>query len=71
MAIMQAMLSIVNSQSDTARALLWGGSKVVFRARGPLVLVAMSRAEECTTWIQRQLEYLYNQVRSVEGFEHF
>lgn len=68
MAVMQAMLSIIKSQNDTARALIWGGSQVVFCERGPLVLVAMSRTDESTTWIQRQLEYLYNHVRTVESY---
>ncbi|GMH35488.1 hypothetical protein BSKO_03356 [Bryopsis sp. KO-2023] len=65
MAIIQAMLSIIKGQGDTARSLVSGGTKVVFCSRGPLVLVGVSRVGETTEWIRRQLEYLYNQVLSL------
>lgn len=65
MAIMQAMISICRSQDDSAKALTWGQSRVVFCCRGNMALVAMSRANESTAWVYRQLEYLYNQVSCV------
>ena len=62
MAIMHAILAVVQGRGDCAKTLRSGACQIVFLMKGPLVLVGLSRVGEPPSWLTRQLELMYYQV---------
>lgn len=62
MAIMQAMLAVVQGRGDCAKTLQAGRCQIVFLLKGPIVLVGLSRVGESPSWISKQLELIFFQV---------
>lgn len=56
--IMQALVSFVEADDDSIRSMHAGDTKFVFLFREPLILVAVSKTEECTSQLTAQLKYL-------------
>ncbi|CAD7705444.1 unnamed protein product [Ostreobium quekettii] len=65
MAIMQAMLAVVQARGDCAKTLQAGRCRIAFLLKGPMVLVGLSRVGEASVWLTRQLELMYFQILSL------
>ncbi|KAF2879329.1 hypothetical protein ILUMI_26840 [Ignelater luminosus] len=63
--IMQALVSFVQADDDSIRSMHAGDTKFVFLFREPLILVAVSKTEECTSQLTAQLNYVFNQIASM------
>ncbi|KAK4883781.1 hypothetical protein RN001_000052 [Aquatica leii] len=62
--IMQALVSFVQADDDSIRSIHAGDRKFVFLFKEPLILVAVSKTEECTIQLTAQLNYVFNQIAS-------
>ncbi|CAD7695859.1 unnamed protein product [Ostreobium quekettii] len=65
MAIMQAMLAVVQGRGDCAKTLQAGRCQIVFLLKGPIVLVGLSRVGESPSWVSKQLELIFFQILSL------
>ncbi|GFG32545.1 hypothetical protein Cfor_09047 [Coptotermes formosanus] len=63
--VMQALVSVVQTNQDTIRSIHAGNSKFVFLIKGPIILVSVSRTTESVSQLVLQLTYVYNQIVSV------
>jgi len=68
MGLMQAIVSFVIDNNDNIRSLIAGKHKIVFLARGPIILVAVSSGADSQAQLVLQLTYVYHQVLSVLTF---
>ncbi len=62
MALITALVSVVQAQGDKMQYLATAGMVVLFVLRGPVILVATSKLGEPADALQRQLELLYRQI---------
>ena len=62
MALIAAVISVVEDQGDKLHHVVSGVTTIVFLVRGPLYLVATSSRAEPVVAMQQQLDLLYNQV---------
>ncbi|GAX84117.1 hypothetical protein CEUSTIGMA_g11540.t1 [Chlamydomonas eustigma] len=62
MALITALVAVIQDQGDTLHHMLCGSTLIVFMIKDPLILVATSRMGEPVMALQRQLELLYCQV---------
>jgi vacuolar fusion protein MON1 len=65
MAVIQALVSVVNDAGDTLRSISVGATAVSFLARGQLTYVAVSSRSEPLRALRRQLELLHQAVLMV------
>lgn len=65
MALITALVSVVQSQGDTLQHIVHGPTLIVFLPRGPLLLVATSRLGEPPGPLGRQLSLLHRQLTLV------
>lgn len=65
MGVISTMIAILKDQGDQVRCMRSGPWNFVFRVRGPLYLVAVSRTGESTNQLVNQLDHLHAQVISV------
>ncbi|CAG7785949.1 unnamed protein product [Allacma fusca] len=63
--LMQALVSFVQENKDMIRSVKVGQTNIVFLAKTPLILVCVSRLDECVAQTQNQLMYFYNQIVSI------
>mmetsp|Transcript_31140 Transcript_31140/g.69220 ORF Transcript_31140/g.69220 Transcript_31140/m.69220 type:complete len:674 (+) Transcript_31140:208-2229(+) len=62
MALITALVSVVEDQGDTVQHIVSGPTLIVFLCKGPVYLVATSNLGEPIVTLQRQLELLYKQI---------
>ncbi|XP_014218485.1 vacuolar fusion protein MON1 homolog A [Copidosoma floridanum] len=65
MGVMQALVSFVQDSNDMIKSIHAGDANFVFIARGPLILVCVSKTLESVPQLVLQLSYVYNQILSV------
>ncbi len=53
--LMQALVSVVQDGGDVIRSIKVGQTKIVFLLKSPLILVCVSRLDECVAQMQTQL----------------
>jgi len=63
--IMQALVSVVADSCDAIRLIRAGKTTIVFLAKPPLILVAVSSTGQSDTQLTTQLNYIYNQILSI------
>lgn len=63
--VMQALVSFVQSNNDTIRAISAGNTKFVFLVKEPIILVTVSKTNESENQLTKQLYYLYNLILSI------
>ena len=71
--VMCSLVSFMTQNEDTPRVVLAGDHKIVFLIRGPIYLISVSRTQEPTTHLARQLQFVYTQLVSIltrKGLEH-
>eukprot|EP01088_Endostelium_zonatum_P017174 TRINITY_DN4933_c0_g1_i1.p1 TRINITY_DN4933_c0_g1~~TRINITY_DN4933_c0_g1_i1.p1 ORF type:complete len:450 (+),score=93.10 TRINITY_DN4933_c0_g1_i1:48-1397(+) len=64
MGVIQAIVSFVAVGGDSIKSIIAGDHRIVFLLKGPLYFVLVTSNKEPITELQRQLEYLYNQIIS-------
>ncbi|GAQ89926.1 hypothetical protein KFL_005780040 [Klebsormidium nitens] len=64
-ATLQAIMSYVENSKDTIHSIRAGAHKIVFMARGPIYLVAISATGEPESSLLRKLDLLYGQLISI------
>lgn len=65
MGVMMALVSFVEAEKNVIRSIHADGCKVVFLAKSPLVLVAVSRTCQSDKELLRELQYIYYQIISL------
>ncbi|KAM7005590.1 vacuolar fusion protein MON1 homolog A [Tautogolabrus adspersus] len=65
MGVMMALVSFVEADKNIIRSIHADGCKVVFLAKSPLVLVAVSRTCQSDKELLRELQYIYYQIVSL------
>ncbi|KAK6618554.1 hypothetical protein RUM43_012945 [Polyplax serrata] len=63
--VMQALVSFVQSNDDSIRAISAGNTKFVFLIKEPIILVTVSKTRESESQLTKQLHYLYNLILSI------
>uniref|UniRef100_A0A1B0DG70 Vacuolar fusion protein MON1 homolog n=1 Tax=Phlebotomus papatasi TaxID=29031 RepID=A0A1B0DG70_PHLPP len=63
--VMQALVSVVQSNQDAIKSIHTAGMTFVFLVKSPLILVAVSRTNRSVQQIQMQLSDVYNQILSI------
>ncbi|GAB0086552.1 Vacuolar fusion protein MON1 homolog [Sergentomyia squamirostris] len=63
--VMQALVSVVQSNQDSIKSIHMAGTTFVFLVKSPLILVAVSRTTSSVHQIQMQLSDVYNQILSI------
>lgn len=62
--VMQALVSVVQSNNDSLRSIKVGDTNFVFLTRMPLIMVAISKIKRSMAQIQMLLQDVYNQIIS-------
>lgn len=62
--VMQALVSVVQSNNDSLRSIKVGDTDFVFQVRSPLIMVAVSKTKKSVPQIQMLLHDVYNQIIS-------
>ncbi|KAJ3449777.1 sand protein-related [Anaeramoeba flamelloides] len=68
----QALVAFVTDLGDEIKSLKAGKHNIVFDIKGPIILVCVSKLDESTEQILKQLKYLYSQIvffLSIRGIE--
>lgn len=68
--VMQALVSVVQSQQDNIKSIEAHGLTIVFLVKSPLILVAVSRLSVSIPQMQMQLTDVHNQILSTLTLEH-
>ncbi|KAJ6648618.1 Vacuolar fusion protein MON1 like A [Pseudolycoriella hygida] len=68
--VMQALVSVVQSNEDTIQSIQAKGIRFVFLVKSQLILVAVSRKKKSVQQIQMQLTDVYNQILSTLTLSH-
>ncbi|KAG4066098.1 hypothetical protein HA402_001345 [Bradysia odoriphaga] len=68
--VMQALVSVVQSNQDTIMSIQARGIRFVFLVKSQLILVAVSRKKKSVQQIQMQLTDVYNQILSTLTLSH-
>lgn len=63
--VMQALVSFVQSNNDSIKAINAGNTKFVFLVKEPIILVTVSKTKESEGQLTKQLNYLYNLILSI------
>ncbi|ODM96727.1 Vacuolar fusion protein MON1 A [Orchesella cincta] len=63
--LLQALVSFVQSDGDTIRAVKVGETNIVFLVKSPLILVCVSQMSESISQIETHLMYFHNQIISI------
>lgn len=62
--VMQAIVSVVQSEDDNLKAINAGGVRFVFLVKNPIILVAISKTKKSVPQLQMLLHDVYNQILS-------
>lgn len=62
--VMQAIVSVVQSEDDNLKAINAGGVQFVFLVKNPIILVAISKTKKSVPQLQMLLHDVYNQILS-------
>lgn len=63
--LLQALVSFLQSENDTIRAVKVGETSIVFLVKSPLILVCVSQMGDAISQIETHLHYFYNQIISI------